>query len=291
MGLKVYGRSLNLMKPVVRLETWNKFQDGYNRCASTVVSDQNHMLTASHCLEGCQFDVLNSVKVELPFQCEVKINGKVAKVQVLAMNNCSIERKRMLHDLKVRGAKVPAHEKHCDDGNHSDLALILPLGEKANFGCIPIGDRQPNDAENLLTLGFPGKTTRSEKSSVNSDGLSMHFSSGSLDKRNTCMMRSENGPPVEIAAPQPHPMYQGNMFKVEADAIPGSSGGPIIDEQNRVVGVVSQIYTSGDEQRECIGNTLVQKTHGWRQTLKKLNPNLDLSTVQCRDKNLFNKRT
>lgn len=293
-GLQELGRSLDLMEPYVKLEVTKLGDKEFLRCGGTFVSDYGHILTASHCLDRCAFDEKEpGAQPQFPIVCEARINDKPTQVRVLAMQNCKMDLKihRATTDPKDPNDPHDPRFNYCDDKNLADIALILPISLEKDFKCSTIADRKPSRGESLIALGQPIPTARAKSqdpSAWDADGNTRTISMGKLDLGQTCNLKLPNGTTERRPAPQPDPTYNENLFKTTVDILKGTSGGPLFDRNNQIIGVAMSYYSQNhNEKQECVGSGLFQTTAGWKAKLKKLNPNLSTELIKCRDKAAF----
>ena len=98
----------------------------------------------------------------------------------------------------------------------------------------------------ICIVGFPAKTKdRAAKSLNNSDGISFYKSCGqTMSAREQGQMSGKN---ADISDGQSEILDSIFLFS-DADAAEGNSGGPMLDSDNKVVGIVSTMANSLKDQ-------------------------------------------
>lgn len=219
-----------------------KFHNGAT-CSGSFVSDQGHILTASHCAEVCLADPHRTGERQ-NMKCEIEVNGKKVPVRIVTMSPCLAEDRMKAFD---------AGRDDCQ--NEGDIAILLPDEPPTEFSCLAMAAAPPAEGEAVYALGYPGKTTRADG---NSNGTRMYMSYGNVRKSDTCK-KDTTGADVAIKSPA---IYQKRMIQTTVDIAPGSSGGPLINSNGEVVGVASLVLNKQVAVSECAGSTFFESlTH------------------------------
>lgn len=213
-----------------------------SRCSASYISDQGHMLTATHCLEGC----FRSKRIRAPqrnLQCILDIGGKKTKVRVLMMSVC--EASQVIKE-SLTGKET------CPD--EADVAVVLPDSPPASFACLGISTTVANTGDAVMALGHPGYTNR--PGGGNSDGAGMYASYGKVIQQDYCTVTEGN-------TTRTHPLggienTRDHFIQTTVDVVPGSSGGPLINQRGEIVGVTSFITAPHSQERECKGGTFFE---------------------------------
>lgn len=245
-------------------------KDRWGRCSGAYISDQGHILLASHCLEGCYEQYLSSAHLEefeYGSKCSATVNGVEVDARVVAMLKCPAS-----HNLRVRSNHglqwVSTLPCSAADG---DLAVILPRHPPPpDFRCLPLRKGLPKDNEAVFTIGRPARSWR-QGTPLNSNGTDLFLSSGKVVTQPFCMSSGYKNTWIDLiffgtASVDPGPkvfskevmeaVFSPRLIQTTVDALPGSSGGPLINWAGEVVGVASFMMRDlADDHVECKGAT------------------------------------
>lgn len=279
-GLKELGRPLSFISASVRIQMVDTGTDKvYAACSGSFVSDDGTILTASHCLDQCRFKEDGSSKGVA--SCRLKLNGVLQDVQVLKASSCGYMMKRdYLYSLRNQ-EDVSMYPARCQGEDLDDYAVLKPADPAAlgGFSCLPVGaDEAPLDAS-VFTMGYPSKTSRADtvRDSLDAPGKTLVVSSGKVVDQKTCdqywqgsgLMGMIFGREKQIVKTDlPANKGLGRVLQTTVDAVPGSSGGPLINSSGEVVGVFSHFYSNVHNfSQECTGATFFQPVTKWTQDL------------------------
>lgn len=228
---------LQIMKASPKIEFFHKNGKRAALCSGSFISDKGDLLTASHCLDSCRSENWSK------FDCSVKLDGQPANISILLADRCLAE----FWNNSATG---------CDKLVHTDLAILRVSQLPQNFSCLHLSLEKPSSGKVKL-VGFPTKTTRSGNSNEDSDGMSQYISEGEILHSDSCTIKSL-GPQVEklyadkkyyrdlkIGDQLPIASYEldrlKNFIQISNSMMVGNSGGPLLNEQNEIIGVASYI--------------------------------------------------
>lgn len=277
-GLKELGKPLSFLSAAVHIGLFSKKtdKDPSGSCSGAYVSDDGTILTASHCFDECRFHhetgELNGVKT-----CYVDLNGSRQEVEILKASSCPFGLKEMaLKDLS-RGSKSDDLPKGCRNGDLDDMAVIRPTKVAAlkAFACLPVATSDPALNESVFTMGNPAPTYRRHNMGDVSDssGDRRMVSSGKVIESNTCeQLWQAQGIARLWYGSKKYPEQKeisgmgamGIAIQTTVDAVQGSSGGPLINQNGEVAGVVSfGMAAFHNAYHECKGATFFQRVSKW----------------------------
>lgn len=234
------------------------------RCSGSYVSDEGHILLASHCLDSCVKFQTNYWTKEYRDQltCDVVVNGKAITAKVELMSGCTLATAENRFKADVQGLKTRIGAE-CK--RFIDLAVIKPQTPPEDFNCLPLAKRQPSKRDHLLLLSTPGETKRGVD---DADGNKLQLSEGRVIESSKCTVKEQKTLLQKIFSRSvrvPIPSHLQKMFnrwgllQTNVDAAKGSSGGPLINRDVEVTAVsVLQMEPAHSETRECEGATFFQ---------------------------------
>lgn len=255
-------------------------------CSGTFVSDQRHLLTASHCLSYCR----NKVNGKL--RCYLNIGGVGVPVTVLVKNNCQYKFPSEPTG-SITKKDIAENEDRCRSA--IDLALVLPdpvvALEKVPFKCLQLASRAPAERlkDSVIRLGYGHATHRDQ--GPNSDGKSLQASMGEISDGKTCVLKDINSKKSGLAKKDLGRRFslskiseeeiksQGLVF-MTADAIGGNSGGSIINTRGELVGVMNGVakLESGasinNRDSECAGATIFTDIAKFKELAETIAPGM-----------------
>lgn len=248
-------------------------------CSGAYVSDAGHILTASHCLESCVFDKAGKRKQTGPeIQCDFTVNGQNKTVRVLLMASCSV---KALYKLDER-----LQDPSCL--GQPDVAVVQPLEPEANFSCLGTSPNlKPGDR--LLAFGYPQKTRRGK---YDSDGESLFLSAGrALASTPGCTVARDS---YEGWRPGDRKQLDSKLLQLgkdfvqsTLDAVPGSSGSPVINEEGELVGVMAFTDKSVlNAKTECRGGSFFTPYSAQAHDRAYLAPGFSLDQIRCEKKRM-----
>ncbi len=130
-------------------------------------------------------------------------------------------------DIKV---KLPSTTNFLDanlidvgDPNTDEDVALLKINAN-NLPALPINSQQPTNGENLRIYGYPGNSTQSQY--YQNSAVTPSSTSGNIESEVTNTFNT---------------IY----YESSATATPGYSGGPVLDSQNNILGII--IYSLGTQ--------------------------------------------
>jgi hypothetical protein len=270
------------------------FNDDFS-CSSSYISDQGHILTASHCLDSCVFDVDGNRKnANSHLECEFTLNGKKTVVDVLMMSACSGNDTIAYGELlrhRVEEIDMPEKLRKCKD--QADLAVIMPRNKAKEFKCMPINLESPI-GKNAYTLGWPEETLRG---AGDSNGIDLYYSQGSILEKQSLKCTPVKSIfsalvkklPKELDLKSFAPKGHVDQVQTDIDFVEGSSGGPAIDEETgEGIGIASVISDPmgfvHNYKMECKGATFFQALAPLKNP-KGFVDNFNFNDISCKNKN------
>jgi hypothetical protein len=283
IGLKELMQPGELAATTARFYYWRE-KNKLAACSTGFISDQGHMLTASHCLQNCTLEgVRREINVDTgEVSCLTYMAGKYVKVKVISSSKCDIlDRWQKVGNTISLGLPLSTLAS-CDT---DDLALVLPETPPENFFCAPISGRAPALNEKVYAMGAPGATQRWD--GKDSDGMHMYVSNGNVVDTDFCRRKDRNTGKPGVPRRLRFAEYARKVgyLQVTADSYSGGSGGPLFNMQGEIIGLSAAFDKfHHNETAECPGATLFQPATKWREIIKARDPNVDLSQVKCERK-------
>ena len=278
-------------------------QESGGICSSTVVSDSGLILTAAHCMNDCVKDAKNRVDdsfvdSEKKAHCQIFINGIQTDVTVKLIGRCSPDDLVQLVTEKKASLKTKRTLKYANCAVDDELAIIDPQNKDINSKCLPISFVSPEVGEALGTQGYPSKTTRQSTDQEiqggpkDTPGEILTWSNGTRVISDTCDIeyRFHNQLVTEKAPLGVARQLRTRLIQTSIDIVPGSSGGPLLNEQGEVVGVASAFAAfsrtidlqkpASANEFECRGSSFFTPLSRLKTMIAKQNPQL-ASQLKC----------
>lgn len=234
-------------------------------CSASYVSDQGHVLTAAHCLEGC---VTRDKVPKFPakdIQCDVTLGGRKMKARIVVMATCH---PKLMIESTLNGRPT------CED--QGDLAILMPETPPKDFGCLKIATRLPEVDHTVTAIGYPKKTTR--RGPGNSDGVNMHISRGKIVQKDHCVrIAKKNREEVALSGAE---NLQKRFIQSTADIVQGSSGGPLVNSSGEIVGV-AMAHMGDNDKYECPGSAFFESLVTLDPMSRKWGTRQELEDMQC----------
>ncbi len=204
------------------------------QCSGAYISDQGHILLASHCLELALF----GKPITNPFQDQnlitLEVNERRSEWRVRLVSPC--RRPDIVASLPEYMALVSIR-----DCEYYDLAILEPIQPQSVAGCVAVNDTSAPMAS-LFTVGFPVRTFRVRESNSMGDGV--YMSTGVVGESPICKvaassLKSRVGTQISLSQAIDQAQTE-NAMQTSLDAVPGNSGGLVLDgESGKPVAVVS----------------------------------------------------
>lgn len=262
---------------------------GDGRCSGSFISDEAHVLLASHCLDHCAKKSLEYRHHQLhdSMTCLVTINGVQTQAKVELMSPCSRDEVLLGQMVSLMNPKASRGAK-CDE--YTDLAILKPLKMPDDYNCLAMSDRDPNGAENLRLLSTPARTERGYR---DADGKSLQLSEGQVLESDKCMAKAAISvmnrlllsKVIEEMPINPLVLKYARSWKLwqtTVDLYSGSSGGPLLNKNSEIVAVASSMAgpVQGKES-ECKGATFFQPVSGLADAAKAWGGSFKLDQLKC----------
>jgi hypothetical protein len=237
------------------------------------LSDEGHVLTASHCLNSCfgaqsseRLTEILSARPGQPLQltCPFIIDGQSVNAEVVVSQRCRLE--------NVRDGRPADNDlnqlSECHVSAGDVTILKVPNEVLRSRPCLPMNFNPPNHGSDVIAMGSPLRTNRRHYGARNADGRSFYFSTGQIINSDQCTLKespwSSNLRTLRPALPPAvarlrNPRY----FQMSADIESGSSGGPVLNSNLEIIGVASSTLTphSGGHL-ECAGAQIASSLSG-----------------------------
>jgi hypothetical protein len=264
--------------PLATLKATAMVEDMSGACSSAYISDEGHMLLASHCLETC-YSMHQSWSLLSIFEwgdlCEANVGGRHVQARVVAMLKCPFWSNFYARAGNgVQNASFGA--SGCDGGG--DLAVIqLKSPPPPDFRCLPLKMEVPEPGTDVFTIGRPMASSRTS-SDYNSNGKDLYLSTGKVVSSQTCQSHGFRATLLDLIMghrsilPGTRPLQElglrraqeAGMLQTTVDILPGSSGGALINQLGEIVGVASFIMLDdrgrvfNSRRDECSGSTFFE---------------------------------
>lgn len=262
-------------------------------CSGAFVSDEGHLLTATHCLDLCEKSQEDGNNF-----CSLIISKKKIKFQVLLMHPCA-------NNIKDTFQGVQGDIKKAICVNQADLALLKPIDfiSLPSFNCLEIDQSSIKISENIFSLGYPAETNRPE--GENSDGNSLYKAIGQVVDAPVCY--KSNGQTVDFEKSMNSQWSvarkSGVFIQTTVDNVVGNSGGPLLNSNGKIIGVssfstVSLDYKTGSDMwdhtrvgvlntaEECRGASYFARISILNQMAKEQNTLLNIEKIKCDQRKL-----
>lgn len=275
-GLKKLQQPLSFLSASVKIEILDPVnKQFYQSCSGAYISDSGEMLTASHCLDHCRFkeDGTRRFPGAEADRCEIRINGVVQSAEVLIAGDCEFERKNEYHNRLASELSVTHVSENCRKDLSDYAVLRVPRKEAlGKFACLGLSEKRPGLDEGVFTMGYPSQTFRSVAyhGAKDAPGGVLRVSSGNILKSAQCEHKWKARTNIEhliygkegaenLALPEKSYALGRDSLQTTVDAVPGSSGGPLINAAGEIVGVASSASREvHDNNTECRGATFFQ---------------------------------
>ena len=293
LGLQKLHQSEKIQSALIHFSVPDKrnvLDPASNNCTATVISDSGLLLTASHCFDQCRFEkdgrpaLLDQygrrTSGKMVQSCFAVINNQILKLLIVEANSCAIGKK----PGAPGGPSLEKAPENCQDHDFKDLAVVLPDSREAlgDFSCLPVAERKEILGESVFALGYPRGTMRAEMEdpeAKDSDGLNMMVSSGQIVKKMSCdqVIKTSSWLDHQLYGSEKRikknidpelQEYISNFIQTSVDSVGGMSGGPLINSQQEIMGVVSWgIDQFQNIEHRCPGVTFVQSALDWKKNL------------------------
>lgn len=271
------------------------------RCTASLISNSGHFLTARHCLQRClipqgvfnraEDSPLGSYYFKLDPEklghatCEVELNHRPETVTIEATSPGLILK---MDERSFQTLEPALFSKLVEQGYTSEGDFVIFKSENyANpQSCLNLVEEKNLNSRHHV-YSYPSETFRPD--GFNSDGQSMYYSSGHLNPdifNNGCLQD------LELSELQQNNLRQrftfATSFLSSVDAIFGSSGSSVIDDDLNVLGILINVYSfwsvtrldqDKPENLYCEGSAKTLRSSTILKYLK--GQNYDLSKLKC----------
>jgi Trypsin-like peptidase domain len=293
-------RELN--QPLALIATAVDFRTDKERCSGNFISDDGHILLASHCLTSCdpQSDLNSKTSpIARDLTCEASVNGMKQRFHVEFKSRCSQDADLAAIIARSKGTSVPAQYQHC--GAAADLAVVKLDHMPVNSSCLEMSTKAPELGESVFSLSRPAFTSRGGDPR-NSNGRDLYATSGKVVRSQKCQLKevsknflsvlmmdfsSESG---EKSLGENAEFFSNHYLQATVDAQVGSSGSSLLDKNGRVAGVIVRINHLNNELRECEGATYSEPIGRITETAKSWKADYDLSKIKCEKSRAIKRR-
>lgn len=257
-----------------------------DRCSASVVSDHGHVLTAGHCLENClrpqrvfDGDAPVSAASLIGITCNVRINGQVFKLPVVATSGC------------------PGQGRFGPRCSGYDYAVLDASALKDQLGaCIPVSSSNGRPTDKALALSYPEANERTFAKGEKQN-LAAHEKLASIgqiiETKETCL---KDGVETRFTPNFPYTtlkrwIHDQTYLQTDIDILRGSSGAGLVNTSGELVGIAS-LYNIGvhNKAQECKGSTFFTSAAASAREIKTSLPSEVASKVFDCKKNNFIKR-
>jgi hypothetical protein len=265
------------------------------RCTAVAVSPKGLYLSARHCLQQCL--IVSGVFKPMREQgvtyfrtdremlgnatCAVQISGRREVITIEATSPGLVT---AIDEPSLRILSPALYFELTDHGfmSRGDFVLFRIPQTSSLPAFFRLADRRVTDGEQVRSLGYPTRTSR--PGTANSDGTSLYSSHGEVVpgiESNSC---------VQEAAPKEPDLKrlkerfdEPTAFLSTLDAIYGSSGSPVIDRRNRIVGILTNVYRHSHltlkaedepEKRYCRGSAKALRSDQIFMLIEAVRPDL-----------------
>jgi hypothetical protein len=271
------------------------------RCTASLISNKGHFLTARHCLQRCLIPEGVFKLAEDSPHGSYYFNVNPEK---LGRATCGVELNHRPETIIIE-ATSPGLIMKMDERSFQTLApdLFLDLVDQgftsegdfvifktenyANTGsCLNLIEEKTLD-QNHHVFSYPSETNRPD--GFNSDGHNMYYSAGQLNPdifANSCI-RDATLTDFQINSLKQKFTFKSS-FLSSVDAIFGSSGSSVVDENANVLGILINVYsywsvTDKEEDKPenlyCEGSAKALRSSTILKHLK--DQNYDLTKLKC----------
>jgi hypothetical protein len=265
------------------------------RCTTVAVSPKGLYLSARHCLQQCL--IVTGVFKPKGEQgvtyfrtdrerlgsatCSVQVSGRRETITIEATSPGLVA---AMDEPSLRILNPALFSELRDHGfmSRGDFVLFRIPQKSSLPAYFRLTDRRVTAGEQVRSLGYPTETFR--PGTANSDGVSFYSSHGEVVPgiaSNSCLQ--EAAPDAPVVQRLQEKFDEPTAFLSTLDAIYGSSGSPVIDQRNRIVGVLSNVYRHSHmtlkaedepERRYCRGSAKALRADQILRLTEALRPDL-----------------
>lgn len=255
-----------------------------DRCSANVVSDQGHLLTAGHCLENClkpqrvyTGDAPVKAAALIGKTCNIRINGQVHKLPVLAINGC------------------PGQGRWGPRCTGLDYAVLDASSLKDQFpNCVGVSNNRPGPKDQALALNYPELNERTFRQGQKFK-REVHDQVSSLgqiiETRDHCLLEGQetnlHSESFNMAIVRRW-IANHHILQTDIDILHGSSGSGLINARGELIGIARMFNKRvHNKNQECKGATLFTNASTAVEQIKASLPSETAKQVFSCDKNNF----
>lgn len=267
------------------------------RCTASLISNEGHFLTARHCLQRClipngifKLDLdrpsgLNYYKLDASrlghATCDVTLNDTPETVTIEATSPGLIFKmdERSIQVLEPELFKTLVEDGYTSEG---DFVIFKSMSHARLNSCLNLKPESDLTGAHFV-FSYPTETFRVE--GMNSDGVNQFFSTGSYSPdilNNSCLSKIELNESQKLNLQ--NKFNFNTSFLSSVDAIYGSSGSSVINQDLNILGILTNNYrhaalteNASDEPENlyCEGSAKTLRSSSILNLLKKINFNID----------------